>query len=45
MGNVERKVGESFAKWRAEKKNKKETTVEAIYEDIQEYMNHNTTAC
>ena len=37
MGNVERKVGESFAKWRAEK-NKKETTVEAIYEEIEEYM-------
>ena len=37
MSNVERKVGENFAKWRAEK-NKKETTAEAIHRDIKEYM-------
>ena len=35
MSNVESKVGENFAKWRAEN-NKKDSTVEAIHEDIEE---------
>ena len=37
MDNVERKVGENFAKWR-EENNKKDNNKEALEKDIKEYM-------
>ena len=37
MDNVERKVGENFAKWR-EENNKKDNNKEAVEKDIKEYM-------